>query len=422
MPNAMDRCEVVSTGVLKFRGGEAEGTIYRCKWCKKELKLKVKGIYEKLDESGKKSHVDTLNEYHKRHCKEAKCTQPAAAIATTTAPADESYFLEDSEEEEDTCTWKPSDAPAGEWKQKNLEHYLLRGTDRTSLPELFKIVGRKKNPYDDYSLFYICVFRDAQQYLSQELFIEPSTLLNIPQYKDAFTQARDEMDIKEWLDTRIDDLVKEEEYYEPPKKKPRPSGLFKRNTNPKCAYHDLLQALRDTYLKGGRCYSLSKDCIRRILDQYDLTDYAAPKTISDSKLLQSTAQAMLEEPTIRLANAALFVKPTAMHAWLSRCQLMEQPTIRLALFDDLSQLETVQSDPYGFNTLTMHELRLYLWPINCMPPFKLPTCGEPLGILCAVVTLPSLETKTAAYTVRTRSLRADLIVHDMRVVLPLGRV
>ena len=52
--------------MLKFRGGEAEGTIYRCKWCKKELKLKVKGIYEKLDESGKKSHVDTLNEYHKR--------------------------------------------------------------------------------------------------------------------------------------------------------------------------------------------------------------------------------------------------------------------------------------------------------------------------------------------------------------------
>ena len=66
----MDRCEVVSTGVLKFKGGEAEGTIYRCKWCKQELRLKVKGIYEKLDEAGKKSHVDTLNEYHKRHCKE----------------------------------------------------------------------------------------------------------------------------------------------------------------------------------------------------------------------------------------------------------------------------------------------------------------------------------------------------------------
>ena len=68
-----------------------------------------------------------------------------------------------------------------------------------------------------------------------------------------------------------------------------------------------------------------------------------------------------------------------------------------------------------------------------------------------MLTLPSLDTKTAAYTLLTRSvhadmsvhdmqvalalsietssdkvqtcsLRTDLIVHDMRVVLPLGRV
>jgi len=126
--------------------------------------------------------------------------------------------------------------------------------------------------------------------------------------------------------------------------------------------------------------------------------------------------------------------------------LMEAPTIRLALFEDLSQAETVAADPYGFNALKMHELSLYLGD----SAFPLPT-GPERGILCAVLTLPSLETKTAAYTVNTRSmcvrltvtgvgvalvlkvetktdavstgsLRTDLIVHDMRVVLPLGRV
>ena len=67
MPNARDRCEVVRTGVYMFKGGVSqEGTIYRCRWCKEELRLKVKGIFENLDDAGKKAHVDTLNEYHKR--------------------------------------------------------------------------------------------------------------------------------------------------------------------------------------------------------------------------------------------------------------------------------------------------------------------------------------------------------------------
>ena len=441
MPNARDRCEVVSTGVYMFKGGVSqEGTIYRCRWCKEELRLKVKGIFENLDDAGKKAHVDTLNEYHKRHCKEKNC-----APSVTTTHANDSWLSE--AEEDDNCAWKPTDTPAFEWKQEELQEYLDRGVAQdASLPELFKILACHKSVTGG-SDFYLCVFRDAQQYMSAELFISSTTLWHVPQYRDATVKARQEFEIKEWLDVRLNDLVREHEYYEPPMKKARPTGLFsKRNTHPKCAYKDLLQALRHTYLRGGRSYSLHKDCTRRLLDSYNLTDYAPPMVIADSKLLQSTAQAMLDQASIS-SNAALFVKPTAIHAWLSRCALMEQPTIRLALFEDLSQLEMVETDPYGFNTLTMHDLRLYLGD----SPFKPPPAGQFCGVLCAVLTLPSLETKTAAYTVltcsvhadlsvqdmqvalalsimtssgtvQTSSLRTDLIVHDMRLVLPLGRI
>ena len=406
MPNARDRCDVVSTGVFTFKGGVSqEGTIYRCRWCKEDLRLKVKGIFEKLDDAGKKAHVDTLNEYHKRHCKEKKC-----APSMTTKEFNDSWLSE--VEEDDSCAWTPTDAPAYEWKEEEIKEYLLNRCVAEDLPELFKIISRQKSVTGGCD-FYLCVFRDAQQYMSAELFIPYTSLWQVPQYRDATVKAKQDFEIKEWLDIRLDNLVREHEYYEPPKKKARPSGLFsKRNTHPQCAYSDLLQVLRDTYLRGGRSYSLQKDCISRLLDSYNLTDFAPPTTI-DSKLLQSTAKAMLKVSIS--SNAALFVKPTAIHAWLSRCALMEQPTIRLALFEDLSQLKTVETDPYGFNTLTVHELRLYLGDSSFKPP-----AGQFCGILCAVLTLPSLETKTAAYTVLTRSVHADLSVHDIQVALALS--
>ena len=103
MPNARDRCDVVSTGVFTFKGGVSqEGTIYRCRWCKEELRLKVKGIFEKLDDAGKKAHVDTLNEYHKRHCKEKNC-----APSMTTKEFNDSWLSE--VEEDDSCAWKPTE-------------------------------------------------------------------------------------------------------------------------------------------------------------------------------------------------------------------------------------------------------------------------------------------------------------------------
>ena len=46
---------------------------------RKELTLKVKGIYEKLDESGKNTHVDTQTNITYCVCKKEKCTEPAAA-------------------------------------------------------------------------------------------------------------------------------------------------------------------------------------------------------------------------------------------------------------------------------------------------------------------------------------------------------
>ena len=48
--------------------------------------------------------------------------------------------------------------------------------------------------------------------------------------------------------------------------------------------------------------------------------------------------------------------------------------------------------------------------------------GGAAGVLCAGLMQAPLATPTPAYTLKPRSLCTDLIVHDPRLVLVLGRV
>ena len=139
--------------------------------------------------------------------------RPAAAtVAASTTEANESWLLEDSEDE-DTGQWKPTDAPAYEWKAEDLDNFLV--AVHSSVPELVKIVDRQKSPFHAMGNdFYTCVFRDAQWYLSKELRLSSTILLLVPQYEDAIRQAMDAMDVQEWLGERIDDLVRDTYIYE----------------------------------------------------------------------------------------------------------------------------------------------------------------------------------------------------------------
>ena len=143
-------------------------------------------------------------------------------------------------------------------------------------------------------------------------------------------------------------------------------------------------------------------------------------------MLAATARAL----GVAASDATLFVKPTALHAWLELCaarSLHDQPAVvRLALYREPSaatsakrgeRAEGIEADPYGFNTLAHHEVMLALWPANGDS-----VAGAAAGVLCAVLTKPSLATPTPAYTLKPRSLCTDLIVHDPRLVLVLGRV
>ena len=144
-------------------------------------------------------------------------------------------------------------------------------------------------------------------------------------------------------------------------------------------------------------------------------------------MLAATARAL----GVAASDATLFVKPTALHAWLELCaarSLHDQPAVvRLALYREPSAVTSaakcrqradgIEADPYGFNTLAHHEVMLALWPANGDS-----VAGAAAGVLCAVLTLPSLATPTPAYTLKPRSLCTDLIVHDPRLVLVLGRV
>jgi hypothetical protein len=290
--------------------------------------------------------------------------------------------------------------------------------------------------------------------LSKELWIDGITLMKIGETVRHYEEKYRDFEVKDWLDEIIDDVVKKEEYYEPPKKKQRvaANAVFKRkHTSPVGAYMALLRLLRDangclthTGRHSQKSWITQKSWIADLIKTYNLSDYADPTTI-DSTLILDAAKVI----GVRGNMGSIFVKPTAMHAWLSRCSLMEkqmeQPTIRIALLDDQSQIEAVRTDPYGFNMLPQHELRLFLGG----SPSEL--VASKRGILCAVLTLPSLVTLTGAYTVQTRSLQAnlavngasvslslkvhhsayseaamslgtELVVHDIRSVLPLGCV
>ena len=426
--------------MMEFRGcdGTLLGTLYQCKRC--PARFKVKGVFAQLGGREQSRHVDTLLKYHKGHACAGVLAVGAAAAVTAGTAIDEPYLISDSGDDEPnpSSTWTPAAVRAVDWTRDELEGYLFSHDDEEA-PELFKMTAYNAGQQDG-NPFYCCVFRHpTTSLLSPELWLSSTVLHRVPRYKPVLDEAAARFEVEAWTAELLDSVVRECEYYEPPPKKqakstPAAFGRANRTRHPRCAYEALLRLLRDAYQEvrgradaaagtlGARCCRLPRATLASLAAEYNLEDYAPPTAVPSCPVLADAAKTF---GMACKAPATLLVKPTALHAWLALCAARATESggsaavVRLALCRDLdpAALAAVAVDPYGFNTLRRHAVRLSLWPAN---GDSVVTAAS--GVLCAVLTRASLAEPTPAYTLRPRSLCADLIVHDPRLVLVLGTV
>ena len=247
-------------------------------------------------------------------------------------------------------------------------------------------VQKRPGPFGMYSNPVLtCEFRQpGTRFVSNELEISSTLLWKVgsAEYRESIDKYIENVKVKEEVSTCMEQLIgtleKEDDYELPPKKKYKfPVGLFQRRgvgIKPQNAYEALLRMLTNEYAKGGdgMLGIAPTDVTKCFLDRFNLTDFAYPTTVY-SHLLEETMLAFQHRTKrkdyVRLEGKQLYIKPTALHAWLLILASRYPEPVKLAV-TPIS--EKVENDIYGFTNVDIADISL---------SFEY----KSVGILCAVI-------------------------------------
>ena len=360
----------VETGTYEFRNVEGllEGTQLTCKKCK-QSPFNIKGIYSNLDDIEKKRFNALLNTNHARHTQ--TCPNSDSGSDEPNEPLDNLGFSLSSRIED--------------WTSGYLQTYLEHGGTPPEIANIVK-VQQRPGPFGMYSNPVLtCEFRQpGTGFVSNELEISSTLLWKVgsAEYRESIDKYIEKFKVKEEVSTCMEQLIrtleKEDDYKLPPKKKYKVSvGLFQRRgvgIKPQNAYEALLRMLTNEYAKGGdgMLGITPTDVTKCFLDRFNLTDFAYPTTVY-SQLLEETMLAFQHRTKrkdyVRLEGKKLYIKPTALHAWLLILASRYPEPVKLAV-TPIS--EKVENDIYGFTNVDIADISL---------SFEY----KSVGILCAVI-------------------------------------
>jgi hypothetical protein len=363
---------VLQVGMYDFKGEDEilEGTRFTCKHCNEFFK--IKGAYSKLDGDKKKSFnckFDSFNSRHKKACDK----WPACNDEDAPEPLQISF--------------NPN-SEVLDWKEDELSKYLQTGRPA---PEL-KYILSADNPFEQRNPNVTCVFRHPiTERLSREMQLSSTVLCSVQEYKERVLDFLEESDRRShcmnFLEEIIDTLERTEKY-EAPKKRHRSGnaggGMFSRGgqkVDPGHAYEALIRLLLDSISKG--CTDVRLQLTKENISSYfssrfNISDYADPTT-RDCILLNSLVDAMTgseqQPPLGGKRKGLLYVKPTALHAWLTllshRCPIADPIDLKLGFYH--GDHKRVETDPFGFCNAVE--------PVN----ISFSTTGTATGVLCVII-------------------------------------